>query len=158
MKHIIKMLACFAILVTMTNVVDAASTTVCNNIKKMINHQQYKYDHYQQINHDANINVHEAKANIESQRKIIVVEEAKVNKLIDNLSKAEQRLAHVKKQLAYEKNRVRVALNSKETVPVNVINEEQYLITALTNKYRNMCLIRNNDDPAQSPLAQVFYP
>ena len=158
MKRVIQLLACTAILVVASNVAQAASNTVCNNIKSMISHQQHKYDRFQYINHNAGINVRKAKVNIESQRKIITVQEARVEKLINNLSKAEQRLAHVKRLLAHERHRVNVALNTKEAVPADVISDEQLLITALSNKYRNMCLIRNNNDPAQSSLVQVFYP
>lgn len=157
MQHVSKKLLLTVIVLVLGNSL-VYGDPVCNNLKKMIHNQQRNYSHYQHVNHKAHRDRQQAKANVESQRRIIVVQEAKVEKLLNQLSKAEQRLATVKQQLAHEHHRVAIAMRHKESAPADVIHNEKQLITALSKKYKNMCLSRNPDDPAQSALVQVFYP
>lgn len=156
MKRMVLALACSLTFIAIS--ADAATNTVCSNINSLIHKQYDRYEHFQRVNRDARSGVREAKANIESEHKIILVQERKVEKLINELAKEEQRLAMTQKHLAHEKRRVEVAMQNKEVVSTDLIKDEQTLITALHNKYRNMCLIRNDADPAQTSLVQVFYP
>lgn len=136
----------------------AASDPVCNSIQKMIAKQKQTFAHYMDVNYYARADVKEAKVHISADRKLITADQAKIAKLTQELATQKEHMAHVQASLAKHEHAVEVTSKHLEPVPQAVLDNERQLIAILSDKYRGMCLMRNPDDPAQTPLAMQFYP
>jgi septal ring factor EnvC (AmiA/AmiB activator) len=135
-----------------------ADSPVCNNLQSIIHQQKQNYVHYQTVNHDAHINIKRANINVTANQKLIAKEKKKIADLVQSLAAEKKHLSYTANRLKVEQRNVAMAAKNIKEVPADVMANEEQLIAVLTDKYRDMCLMRNPQDPAQSALVQQFYP
>ncbi len=150
--------ASIAFAFSVSAIAQTAPDLVCNNLQGMIKQQQKTYAHYRDINYYSHVGAKEAKIHIRADRQLIEADKIKIANLAEQLALEKKYLRHVKEGLARHEHTVKVAKTNLEKIPQDVIDNERQLIVILTDKYRDMCLLKNLDDPAKTPLAMQFYP
>lgn len=142
---------------TISSSASLAGDAVCGNLKSVLSEQQKTYIHYQHVNREARDTIKNATNSFAANQKLIKKERHVLSTLTDQLIREQSHLSYTQKRLALQEQRIKLA-SEKPTVPLEVMANEQQLIAILHNKYRNMCVMRNADDPAQTELASHFYP
>lgn len=136
---------------------EAASTSVCQNIKLMIVKQQRTLKHYKEIHANSRIDIKKSKNNIINYKHSVKESQKKVDRLRKQLSVEQSKLDKMQRMLSIEKQRVARSNKNLKMVTLRVIDDEQELINSLVEQYQQMCVI-GSAQSSNNDLTSRYYP
>lgn len=157
MNKLVSALVAMVLASLLVTTAQAASNTVCKNLKLMIAKQQNTLKHYKDVHATSRIDIKQSQKNIVNYGRTVKESQAKVDRLRKQLTIEQAKLDKVQHQMDIEKRRLSTSTHNLKTITQSVIENEQELIQSLDQQYQQMCVAGNSASDS-SNLTNKYYP